>query len=301
VSIPKNHTIGHIRSKAHKIKCYENQGNRIVYQINQKNQALGSNIVTYAIKNVNEEILDVRSYFNTINNIVTSLLASALDEFNLIKFSFERFSDYHRQSEDNDYTETKSFMTATEHLCKEDNMDEKIKKLYGLIKEKVDGFQEEGSGWSLLKISRLEISISEWRPLGGGCKIKIPDFISKKKAVVNIECNDNYCFAYAVQAYKKRNDESINDNNRKFLGNEFPMKFSDINRFERQNDLRIVVYGLEEKKFKSNEYEVYPLYTSKNVGETVHLLYIDNPEKEKWAFCMGSQPFKISFKSNFFT
>jgi hypothetical protein len=34
--------------------------------------------------------------------------------------------------------------------------------------------------------------------------MKTPDFISRKKAVVNIECNDDVCFAYAIMAYLRR-------------------------------------------------------------------------------------------------
>jgi hypothetical protein len=183
VIIPKKFTIGHIRSESHKNKCFEQQGNNnIVYQINQKNQALGSKLVTYAIKNTMEELLDVRSFFNTVDNIVNSLLISALDELNLIKFNFEIFSTYYRQIEDDEYSvETKSFMTASEHSTKEDNINEKIKRLYEIIRAKVEDFQEQGSGWCLLKILRLEINVAKWCPLGGGCRVKIPKFISNKK------------------------------------------------------------------------------------------------------------------------
>jgi hypothetical protein len=48
--------------------------------------------------------------------------------------------------------------------------------------------------------------------------------------------------------------------------------------FGKLNNLKIIIYSLEEKELKSIEYMVYPLYSSGNYGETIHLLYIEDPK-----------------------
>ncbi len=48
-------------------------------------------------------------------------------------------------------------------------------------------FQREGSGWQLHSIGGLDISVTKFDPLNGSGYSKLPPFITKKKAVINMK------------------------------------------------------------------------------------------------------------------
>lgn len=44
----------------------------------------------------------------------------------------------------------------------------------------------------------LDIHLAEYRPLNGCSNIELPEFVAKKKAVVNMENKDEACFKWVV-------------------------------------------------------------------------------------------------------
>nr|XP_046487068.1 uncharacterized protein LOC124221275 [Neodiprion pinetum] len=68
--------------------------------------------------------------------------------------------------------------------------------------KKVEDFQEEDSGWSLLEIINLTVNINKYVQLRGGVftYTPLPKDIQDKKAVVNIRNSDSYCFLWSVTA-----------------------------------------------------------------------------------------------------
>ena len=48
------------------------------------------------------------------------------------------------------------------------------------IREKIDIFQMNGSGWYFKEVKRLEIHIVEYTPMKGSSYIPLPEFIKKK-------------------------------------------------------------------------------------------------------------------------
>ena len=64
--------------------------------------------------------------------------------------------------------------------------------------ESLAKYQNLGSGWRLHSIEMLEIFITKFKPLGGKSYKPFPKAIVKKKAVINMENDDNQCFKWAV-------------------------------------------------------------------------------------------------------
>ena len=75
--------------------------------------------------------------------------------------------------------------------------EEDVKNEYLTMKEKMlenlAKYQKLGSGWRLQSVEMLEIFITKFRPLNGKSYKPFPKFIVKKKAVINME-NDDQCF-----------------------------------------------------------------------------------------------------------
>ena len=75
--------------------------------------------------------------------------------------------------------------------------EEDVKNEYSVMKEKMleslGKYQNLGSGWRLHSIEMLEIFITKFTLLGGKSYKPFPKAIVKK-AVINMENNDDQCF-----------------------------------------------------------------------------------------------------------
>lgn len=128
----------------------------------------------------------------------------------------------------------------------------------------------------------------KFNPLRASSYLALPAFIARKRAIVNVKNEDNFCFAWAITSSLVRptglpqRTTSYPDFRDLFnwTGIQFPVKISDISKFETNNiDISVNVYGLEKINKKDNwVYEVVgPLYyTQTRKNNHVNLLLIDN-------------------------
>ena len=135
----------------------------------------------------------------------------------------------------------------------------------------------------------LHVNINKYNPLRASSYVELPSQIRYKKAVINVQNNDNCCFAWAVVSAifcnptgPSNRTSSYPDfrNLLNFTGIEFPVKLSDIGKFEKNNPrFSINVYGLEQV-FKNNSVIceiVGPLYyTDAKRPEHINLLLVTN-------------------------
>jgi len=169
------------------------------------------------------------------------------------------------------------------------NLDEIAKHLVN----KLDQFNERGSGWLLGYVSKCTVSTALYRPLSGSSFIPTPTIILNKKAVVNIENNDELCFIWSVIAHLHPAKKDPNrlyhykkfENELNVEGLTFPLAVADVAKFEKLNsNLRINVLAYEEKDF-------IPLYVSKYHDRPIHinLLLLSDGSKHHYTLvrCMS--------------
>ena len=100
-----------------------------------------------------------------------------------------------------------------------------------------------GSAWFFKEIDRLEIHTVEYNPTKGSSYIPLPDWITNKKAIVNIQNKDEKCFLWCVLRYlhPREKDEHRLTGLKEYeyslntKGLKFPMKLKDITKFEKLN------------------------------------------------------------------
>ena len=63
--------------------------------------------------------------------------------------------------------------------------------------ERMATFQSMGRGWRLHSIIRLELHTVRYNPLRGESYIPLPEELANKKAIINMQNNDNQCFCGA--------------------------------------------------------------------------------------------------------
>ena len=140
--------------------------------------------------------------------------------------------------------EGKAYFFSGTHLNLEStNVDKLIELCYHGIDSHIEAYTEKGSGWYFKEVEKLEIHTAEYNPTKGSSYIPLPDWISNKKAIVNIENKDEKCFLWCILRYlhpKERDEERIKDLKKyefslNTKGINFPMKLKDITKFEKLN------------------------------------------------------------------
>ena len=143
-------------------------------------------------------------------------------------------------------------------------------KVLEILKKTIEEFQETDSGWTLKKINFLTVHIHKYNPLRAGTYIELPEFLKKKRACINVQNDDQYCFKwtiivglmhqdmekqpknsvavknirnpYRVSVCKKRENEFKLD----FSGISFPVDPTEIKIFEKKNNISINLYSVHE-------------------------------------------------------
>ena len=154
------------------------------------------------------------------------------------------------------------FNSRTLTNTKSDDVDELIQEAYDVIEDNVETYQDIGSGWYFKEVDKLEIHTTEYNPTKGSSYISLPDWISNKKAIVNIQNKDEKCFLWCILRYlnpKERDEERVKDLKNYELslntkGITFPMSLKDIAKFEKLNP---ELPGIN--VFSENDGVIYPL------------------------------------------
>ena len=159
-----------------------------------------------------------------------------------------------------------------------------IPELFQFIYTKFQEFEREGSGWSLDPIVSVEVHTAVYDPLAGRSYIPTPKKLKDKKAIVNVQNNDNKCFLWSVLAHihsVNTHPYRINhylkyEHELNVKGIKFPVTRDQIKTFEANNNISINLFGYENEK-------VVPLYLSKfDFERKINLLLISIGEKRHY-------------------
>ena len=163
------------------------------FEVRESNSALRNFARVYTIDGI--EGVDARSFLqNTRQNITSVLRNNRGTKVKLIfKCNMKRPSnlgetvisptDFHSNIEIN--------LDGTDEKELYDTMVERII-------EKMATFQSKGSGWRLHSIIQLELHTMGYNPLRGETWIPLPKELANKKAIINMQKNDNKCFLWCV-------------------------------------------------------------------------------------------------------
>ena len=144
--------------------------------------------------------------------------------------------------------------------------------------EMVDEIEEEmqktrgavGSGWRFERVIKLVLHTTRWEPLYGGSYIPLDPYLANKKALINMQNEDDKCFMWSVlrALYPKDTNPQRVDNDLKskqdsinMKGIRYPVDLKAIDRFETQNpNISISVVGYNKENL------VHPIRVSKYTG-----------------------------------
>ena len=144
----------------------------------------------------------------------------------------------------------------------------------------------EGSGWVIDRIDSHYRNVTTYTPLHGSSYIELPtELRNPKRGLINIKNKDNECFRWChirhlnpqeknPQRIKKEDKKMINELN--YDGIDFPLSQKHYNKVEKQNSIRINVFGFENR-------QPFPIHISKETFEDqMNLLLITEDEKKHY-------------------
>ena len=130
--------------------------------------------------------------------------------------------------------------------------------------------------------------MTKYEPFKGGSYIELPtELRNSAKGLINLQNKDDCCFAWCHVRYlnpKDRNPQRITKSDNKYIqdkivnydGIEFPVTTKQYSKIEKQNDIRINVFGYENKQF-------FPIYiSSERYEKHMELLLITEGEKNHY-------------------
>ncbi|XP_011859764.1 PREDICTED: uncharacterized protein LOC105557193 [Vollenhovia emeryi] len=118
-----------------------------------------------------------------------------------------------------------------------------------------------------------------------GCHIDMPEVVKRKKAVINVQSQDNACFAWSVVAALYPAERHVDRKSSyphysdvlNLRDVPMPMTLSGIKKFKRLNSISINVYSIDEKN--NCERAIVPLRVADEKKEKhVNLLYLQDQE-----------------------
>ena len=144
------------------------------------------------------------------------------------------------------------FHTDVKTIMQDDDFGKIYNMLISECLEKVEKFQNKGSGWKFEEVVSFDINVDPYEPLGGSSYFPLPKKLAVKRAIINVKNErDNECFKWAVTSAvfpRKKDPQRLNSEMREnskrlnWDGIDFPTPISQIKQFEKQNPYSINVY-----------------------------------------------------------
>ena len=174
----------------------------------------------------------------------------------------------------------------------------------------IDKWVSEGSGWVIDRIDSHYLNVTLYKPLNGSTYIELPtELRNSKKGLINMKNKDEECFRWChirhlnpqtkyPERIKKEDKKMINELN--YDGINFPLSPKHYNKVEKQNSIRINVFGYEDgQPFRINisketfEDQMNLLLITKDekkhyvlIKEFNAFMYNQSKHKERKHFCM---------------
>ena len=151
---------------------------------------------------------------------------------------------------------------------------------------KITSWVSEGSGWTIKSVDNHYLNVVKYQPIMGSSYIQLPNELrNPAKGLINLKNKDNECFRWChirhlnpqekdPQRIKKSDKEYVDKLD--YSGIDFPVTIKQINKIEKQNNIRINTFGYEEK-------QPFPIYISKEKFENqMNLLLITKDENKHY-------------------
>ena len=261
-----------------------------VPKIKELNKALKGHAKSYGIEL--QDNSNPLNYFTKTKALVESHLENLLKDMKGFKFiemlevTFEKVTIDSKTGKRVSIYKTVFFNGKAKTITKADDIEHELNLSRQEILNLIDKWVSEGLGWVINRINSHYINVTTYTPLHGSSYIELPtELKNPKKGLINIKNKDDKCFRWChirhlnpqakdPQRIKKVDKEMINELN--YDGIVFPVSQKHYNKVEKQNNVRINVFGYEKG-------QPFPIHISKETFEDqMNILLITEDEKKHY-------------------
>ena len=163
--------------------------------------------------------------------------------------------------------EQASFNSRQEFIFESTDLEAAYDRMVAKMLESFATYLKNGSGWMLKRVVRLDITLSRLRSLRGSSHIPLPKVIAKRRALINMENDDEECFKWAVTRTLNPVEKNLQHVTKELMkqseelnwdGIEFPTPCLErvFKKFEK-NNVSLLLFGHEAAV---NSTHIIPLY-----------------------------------------
>ena len=230
----------------------------------QKEKALRGFTRSYEIGLTNRQ--DPLIQLQNTRSVIKKNLLKILNEMKGLKFNETLKIMFEKLNGDELIKEPAYLNAEKQTVTNETEIEELLQITQQQILNKIQKWISKGSGWTIKSVDGHFINVVKYRPLRGYSYIPLPkELQNPAKGIINMKNNDNECFRWCHIRHllpQNKNPQRIKECDKKYVekldysGIEFPVSAKQYNKIEKQNNIRVNVFGYEEK-------QKYPIYISK--------------------------------------
>ena len=259
-------------------------------KIKELNRALKGHAKSYEIEL--QDKLNPLNHFTKTGPLTESRLEDLLKTMKGFKFietlevTFEKDTIDSKTGKRVSIYKTAFFNGKAKTITKVNDIEPELNMSRQEILNVIDKWVSEGSGWVIDRIDSHYINVTLYKPLNGSSYMeRSTERRNPKKGLINIKNKDDECFRWYhirhlnpqtehPERIKKEDKKMINELN--YDGIDFPLSQKHYNKVEKQNSIRINVFGYEDG-------QPFPIHISKETFEDqMNLLPITKDEKKHY-------------------
>ena len=247
----------------------------------QKEQALQGFTRSYEIGLASRQ--DPLIQLHNTRSLIKNNLLKVLNEMKGLKFT-ETLKIMFEKYKGDELIEKEAYFNAKpQTVTNEIEIVELLQITQQQIVNKIQQWISEGSGWTIQSVDGHFINVVKYEPLKGSSYIPLPkELRNSGKGIINMKNNDNECFRWChIRRLlpQKKDPQRIKECDKKYVekldysGIEFPVSEKQYNKIEKQNNIRVNVFGYE----KGQRYSIY-VSKEKKFNSCLNLLLITEGE-----------------------
>ena len=253
-------------------------------KITQIQKALKNSTKSFAVDIV--DIKDPLHQLTETKKVIEHYLNKELGELKGFKYIETLKMTFEKQLGGKIITKTVYFNSKTKTLINENEINEVLQTSRQELMKIISQWLSEGSGWTIKSVDAHYINLTKYAPMNGSSYIQLPtELRNSAKGLINLKNEDNECFRWCHIRYlnpQGKDPQRIKKDDRQYIKNldyqgiKFPVTIKQINKIEKQNNIRINVFGYENK-------QPYPIYISKEkFKDDMNLLLITNDKNKHY-------------------
>ncbi|GBO32083.1 hypothetical protein AVEN_95751-1 [Araneus ventricosus] len=144
---------------------------------------------------------DLLLFFEEVRSQIHDMIVDELQQKKAIKWYCVSKIRFSRETPDGDVEYcTPYFRSKVVIELDTSIIGDHIGQAFEKIKESLDEFLKNGSGWVFDSVIHMELKTATYHPLAPSSYIPLPSKLAAKKAVINIKNTDQKCFIWSVLA-----------------------------------------------------------------------------------------------------